>query len=153
MLWPRTQRESRGCICLFSMSRRERGGPQDIELTLNEKLLLMAHEEEEESLPVCLNDPRPCGPHLLHLRLQGQRPSGEDLLCCQSFWWNLETNRCQKWGDEDIDSTYHKTRYPESRIYWLQWYSSEPGIQSLESVKFRTRYLESWICWLQCDPW
>lgn len=85
-------------MSVFSLCQGEKGGPQDIELALNEKLMLMAHKEEEQSLPVCLNDPRPCGPHLLHLKIQGQRPSVRTCSAASHF-----------------DETWKPTEMPEVR--------------------------------------
>lgn len=54
---------------VFSLCQGERRGPQNIELAVNEKLMLMHMRKREESFSLCLIDYRPCGPHLLHLRI------------------------------------------------------------------------------------
>lgn len=55
------------------------GSLQSTELAVNPRLMPMAHRGRGESLPLCLNDCRSSGPHLLKLRTQ-RRPCGEDLL-------------------------------------------------------------------------
>lgn len=54
---------------VYSLCQGERGGPQNTELAVSEKLMLMAPNEEGRE-PSSSIECRPCGPHLLNFWLQ-----------------------------------------------------------------------------------
>lgn len=147
MLWPRIQRESRGCVCLFSLSRRERWARR---YRINTYWENAAHGTQGRGRDSSCLPKWSQALWAASAASQGPRTEtfwwGPALL---SFWWNLETNRnarseamrtqiaviikltIRSLKSADVSGTVQSQ---VSRV--LNLYSSEPGIRSLESSDF-----------------
>lgn len=66
-----------------------------------------------------LNDCRLCEPHILQLRIQRNTSDGDCGTAASSFEETWKSAEMPEVRDEEIDISYQKTRYPESRICWL----------------------------------
>lgn len=77
-----------------------------------------AHADEEVMREqfMLLNDCRLCGPHILQLRIQRNTSDGNCVTTANNFEDTWKSAEMPEVRDEEIDISYQKNRYPESRI-------------------------------------